>query len=135
MEYKPYEQGKTNYEQYYHDINGFWRTLYIPEDEFEELKNTGTIDTNNFYKIYFIPHTNELVKKFVGPWNKNIIENPTNLIFWFDFLDANLPGLGQFSVCAIGDRPKNYKNDKIGVITYKDAPDIIFISEEDYNKY
>ena len=135
MEYKPYEQGKTNYEQYYHDINGFWRTLYIPEDEFEELRNTGTIDTDNFYKIYFIPHTNELVKKFIGPWNKNIIENPTNLIFWFDFLDANLPGLGQFSVCAIGDRPKNYKNDKIGVITYKDAPDIIFISEEDYHKY
>ena len=138
MELKPYEFGKTGYEHYYHDINSFWRTLYVPEEEFEDtikIKKSNIIDKNNFYKTFIIPETNQLVEKFIGPWNKNITENPTNLIFWFDFFDANSPGLGQFSIPAIGDRPKNYKNDKIGVITYKDAPDVIFISQTDYDSY
>ena len=132
VEYKPYEQGRTGYEQYYHDINGFWRTLYVPEDEIDQLKRS---ERDNFYTSYIDLQTNELIKTYVGPWNKNITENPTSLIFWFDFFDANLPGLGQFSVPAIGNRPKNYKNDKISAITYKDAPDIILISQEDYDNY
>ena len=136
--FKPYERGKTGYEHYYHDLNSFWRNLYVPEEEFNDylkIKNNSIINADDFYKNLIIPTTNKFVKKFIGPWNKNILENPTNLIFWFDFFDADLPGLGQFSIPAIGDRPKTYKNDKIGAITYKDAPDIIFISQSDYNNY
>lgn len=135
---KPYEQGKTGYEQYYHDIEGFWRTLYLPEDDAEKVRifndrNIQIIDKDNFYKI---ERTKQgLEKTYIGPWNKNILENPSNLLFWFDFFDADSLGLGQFSVPAIGTRPKNEKNDSIRAIIYKDVPDVIFISEEEQEKY
>lgn len=32
--------GLTNYEQYYHDLEGFWRELYIPYDERDQFLNS-----------------------------------------------------------------------------------------------
>lgn len=129
-----YERGKTGYEQYYHDIEGFWRTLYAPEEEIEKIqaKNkkayfiTDTVNLDNFY---------DEDNNYIGPWNKNIVENPSTLIFWFDFFESENLGLGQFSVPAIGSRPKNVKNDKVQALIYKDVPDIVFVSQEDYDTY
>jgi len=42
---RPYEKGKTGYEQYYHDINGFWRILYMPEEELLKIKKNSSINT------------------------------------------------------------------------------------------
>jgi hypothetical protein len=32
--------------------------------------------------------------KYVGPWNRNIVEDPSALIFWMDFFEADKLGLG-----------------------------------------
>ena len=70
-----------------------------------------------------------------GHWNKYIFTNPSKLLFWFDFFDADSLGIGQFSIPAIGDRPKVINNDAVKAIIYKDIPDVIFIKGSDYNKY
>jgi len=136
---RPYERGKTGYEQYYHDIEGFWRTLYLPLEEMETIKITDSsniqlINKNDFYKKITLDD-GVLKKEYVGPWNKNIIENPAALLFWFDFFDADSLGLGQFSVPAIGDRQKIDNNDSVRAIYYKAVPNVILINEEDKQKY
>ena len=70
-----------------------------------------------------------------GHWNKYIFTNPSKLLFWFDFFDADSLGIGQFSVPAIGDRPKVVNNDAVKSIIYRDIPDVIFIKGSDYLKY
>ena len=126
-----YERGHTGYEQYYQDIEGFWRLLYAPKDWLDEY-NADTsktvnqiIDPSNFYNG----------QEYIGPWNKLINEEPSSLLFWFDFFEADSLGLGQFSVPAIGIRPKNENKDTIKALIYKDVPDVIFISQEDFDKY
>lgn len=124
-----YEAGRTGYEQYYHDIEGFWRLLYAPEDYLKGYRpgfNTNNVvDKNDFYKN----------GKYCGPWSKKVTECPSELLFWFDFFDADGLGLGQFSVPAIGNRPKNKTNDKVRAIIYQDIPDIILIDEKTYENY
>ena len=139
IEMRPYERGKTGYEQYYHDIEGFWRTLYLPLGEMETIKITDSsniqlINKNDFYKKITLDD-GVLKKEYIGPWNKNIIENPAALLFWFDFFDANSLGLGQFSVPAIGDRQKIDNNDSVRAIYYKAVPNVILINEEDKQRY
>ena len=127
-----YEQGRTGYEQYYQDIEGFWRLLYAPEDWLQKYnednaKNPNQIvDSDNFYNDD---------GEFIGPWNKMIADEPQSLLFWFDFYNSDALGLGQFSVPAIGHRPENESNDNIRALVYKDIPDVIFITQEDYDKY
>ena len=128
--FRDYERGKTNYEQYYHDLEGFWRLLYAPEDEVNKQKTSSSdvfsIDIKNFTSDD---------GTFIGPWNKDIVDNPSSLLFWFDFFDAESFGLGQFSVPAIGDRPKNENNDSIRALIYKDVPDVVFIAQDIYDEY
>ena len=118
-----YQNGHTGYEQYYLDIYGFWRQLYIPPDlgydwHINPLKLSTTADDYN-----------------EEGWNKKIYDDPSELLFWFDFFDAESIGLGQFSVPAIGDRPKVINNDAVRAIIYKDIPDVIFIKGSDYLSY
>ena len=56
-------RGHTGYEQYYIDMEGFWRQLYDPSKP-----STEEYDSNG--------------------WNKNIKENPSVLNFWFELLDT-----------------------------------------------
>ena len=113
--YNPiYPTGITGYEQYYIDLQTFWRQLYNPDPDNEE---DFIQDTSSLYKF----------------WTKNIIEAPTQLNFWFDFLDAESE-LGQFSVRAVGDRTKVINDDKINSIYFKTTPDLIFITATEYNK-
>ena len=136
-----FETGKTGYEQYYHDIEGFWRLLYAPKeyvDSYSEDKAkipAYTINKDDFYETIIDDNGIESQGMFIGPWNKNIIENPSALVFWFDFFEAESLGLGQFSIPAIGDRPKNENNDSIRALIYKDIPDIVLIEEENYKEY
>lgn len=142
IEFKPYERGRTGYEQYYHDIEGFWRLLYAPKEYLDNYNTDNakypiyTVNTEDFYSTIVNPETGvETLGEYIGPWNKNVIQEPSALLFWFDFFDANDLGLGQFSVPAIGDRPKEENNDAIHSLIYKDIPDIIFIEESLYREY
>lgn len=137
-----YPNGRTGYEQYYHDIEAFWRTLYFPT---YELDNDNRIFNNNFKinfdingrqnyydaaTIYDIDADPTTVKKYLY-WNKNVVLDPAALYFWFDFFNAEAFGLGPFSVPAIGTRPKVVNNDKVKAIIYKGIPNIIFSATED----
>jgi hypothetical protein len=64
-----------------------------------------------------------------------IFEDPTQLSFWFDFFKADEMGIGKFAVSVIGDRPKTINNTNIKVITYRDAPDVIYYTESEYKFY
>ena len=70
-------------------------------------------------------------KERYGNWSKLVLDSPSSLIFWFDFFDSTAIGLSEFSVPAIGDRPKVENNDSIRAIIYQDVPDVLIINEED----
>ena len=93
--------GRTGYEQYYTDIQGFWRYLYNPEAA-----------GNDAYDEY--------------GYNKLIDQDPEALIFDFDFLDADTSDIGNFAIPYIGDRAKTSNNNAIKVIKYRDIPNIIY---------
>ena len=118
-----YPFGKTGYENYYEDLLEFWRTtLYNPES------------TNN--EIFILEKdpewTDEEFKKRQY-WNRNVFEDPSNLIFWFDFFDGKSTDLGKYSVKAIGDRTKTVNNDKIKAIYYGEIPNVIYTTQKEYN--
>ena len=120
--------GKTGYEQYYEDLVGFWEELYNV-GAIDELYHTGIISTinENYYD-----YSEESSLAF---WNKMVIEDPTMLNFWFDFFKADEIGIGKFAVSVVGDRPKTINNSIIKVITYRDAPDIIYCTASEHEWY
>lgn len=110
-----YKFGKTGYEQYYTDILGFWRHLYNPESEDNE---TYILDQDDSTKY----------------WNRNVFIDPSALLFWFDFLNGKETDLSRFSVTAIGDRTKVINDDKVRAIYYGEIPNIIYISQYEYEQ-
>ena len=102
-----YPTGKTGYEQYYIDLEGFWRQLYRTKIDDE--------DADDFYQ------NNE---EHPG-WAKKVYESPEQLDFWFDFLDGD-GELEQFSVKMVGSRPKAVNDNAVKSIYFRDTPTIIF---------
>ena len=122
-----YNNGHTGYEQYYTDLEAFWRQLYCPLEFLESddfIINSIDLDKNDYFTS----------GNFIG-WNKSVINDPASLIFWFDFFDADGFGLNQYAVSAIGSRPVAESNDQINEVISTDTPDLIFISKEDYDLY
>lgn len=118
-----YPFGKTGYETYYEDMLGFWRYLYNPEST-----------DNEIYVIEQEKNETETDFKKKQYWNREIFDNPSGLIFWFDFLDGKTTKLGKYSVKAIGDRTKTVNNDKIKAITYGEIPNIIYTTHDEYDE-
>ena len=102
-------RGRTGYEQYYIDMEGFWRQLYDPFQ-----KNSDNFDANG--------------------WHVNITENPSVLNFWIDFLDTD-GDISKFSIPAVGDRAKVTSNTDVKSIYYKDTPLIIYHTGEYKSEY
>lgn len=105
--------GRTKYEQYYTDILSFWRQLYNPTPSEDEKENY--FDANGY---------NE--EKAGAYWNKDVYLNPSNLYFWFDFLDTE-GELGKYSANKIGSRSKVINEPAIKSIYYKETPEVQFI--------
>lgn len=105
--------GKTGYEQYYIDLEGFWRLLYNPEPSEDKLEDFYPAGDINQY------------------WSKQVSENPENLIFWFDFLDAESSEISNCAVPLIGSRTKVVNDNDVKTIYYRDIPQVIFISSTD----
>ena len=95
--------GRTGYEQYYTDLQGFWRYLYNP----------------------FAASSGGVYDPITG-FNNLIEDDPEALIFDFDFLDADTSDVGNYAVPYIGDRTKTSNNNAIKVIKYRDIPNIIY---------
>ena len=103
-----YPTGYTGYEQYYTDLQGFWRQLYNPFYQTEDYY-TKEEDPNRCF------------------WNKNVYDDPGVLNFWFDFLDPeqNDAELMKFSISEIGDRNIVVNEDKASSIIFNEVPDMI----------
>lgn len=152
-----YPEGETGYEAFYTDIQGFWRQLYNPnpdiiydteggyyseEKEYEPDGVTYRIKTvwnpfkekDTFTCDYYLKGENETddysATKYY--WNKNVVLAPEQLNFWIDFYDGN-DSLMQYSIAAIGDRPKVVNDSKITSIYFRNVPQVIFTNGQDYN--
>lgn len=134
-----YPSGQTGYEQYYTDMQYYWRQLYNPDfkqnKKYEPGKYTEIITktSTGFYQKRKIWNEQIIIenedyyddntpsRKW---WNKNIFKNPELLNFWIDFLDTD-GELSQFSVSQIGDRQKVVNDSKVSAIIFKEIPDLI----------
>ena len=104
MNFPNYPTGKTGYESYYQDLQGFWRDIYNPDA------------SDGFYPK---GHSHEY-------WSKTVYEAPQSLNFWFDFLDADNNLLSQYSVKNIGCRPKAINDSNVKAIYFRETPSIVF---------
>lgn len=152
-----YPEGETGYEAFYTDIQGFWRQLYDPnpdiiydteggyyseEKEYEPDGVTYRIKTvwnpfkekDTFTCDYYLKGDTETddysATKYY--WNKNVVLAPEQLNFWIDFYDGN-DSLMQYSIAAIGDRPKVVNDSKITSIYFRNVPQVIFTNGQNYN--
>ena len=151
-----YLDGKTGYEQYYLDIEAFWRDIYNPwpyeknisisnEDAFIAEKTNlyykgeygyiyipvKTEDVYDPKKVYYSRSTNFYAPPKNGeinnfPWCKSVFNAPSELDFWFDFLDTD-GTMSQFSVRAIGSRTIVDSKSKPKAIHYGPIPDLLFL--------
>ena len=107
--YLYYPSGYTGYEQYYTDLQGFWRQLYDPAVPSEDY-NAQTY------------------------WNINVDKYPEVLNFWFDFLDSNDTELGKYKINIVGNRPKAINDSNVSAIYFRDTPTVLFVTYDEYNK-
>ena len=106
---------KTLFEQYYVDMEAFWRQLYTLQ---------FNIDIHPIFDIDNITAVAEM-----GQWAPEIASNPETLDFWFDFLDTS-GDMSKYSVNAIGDRAQVVNDDKIKAVFYQDTPLVIYYNGE-----
>ena len=66
-------------------------------------------------------------------WNKNVIEAPELLNFWFDFYDGRFD-MQKHSISNIGNRQKVVNDSKITSVYFRKVPQIIFIEKEAMQK-
>ena len=109
--------GKTGYEMFYTDLQGFWRQIYNPEAIGEK---------GNYIELPVFGGTKERYDTFTG-FNENVEKNPAVLNFWFDFMDTT-GEMGQYSIQTIGHRPKAINDSKTAAIYYKQVPQVLFVS-------
>ena len=107
--YLYYPSGYTGYEQYYTDLQGFWRQLYDP-----------TVPSEDYNPQTF--------------WNVNVDKYPEVLNFWFDFLDSNDTELGKYKINIVGNRPKAINDSNVSAIYFRDTPTVLFVTYDEYNK-
>lgn len=105
-----YPTGITGYEQYYEDIEGFWRMLYDPFN----AGNNDPIDIGG--KDYYYDNKG---------WNIEFKNNPESIIFWFDFIDST-NSLIQYSIPAIGDRTMPESDNSVKSVYYNPVPTVLF---------
>ena len=149
-----YLNGRTGYEQYYVDVEGFWRQLYYPKFAYEEkyasMAKKIEDKTNEYNEITNDETLKKSLKEEIDKlqqelddfvtdyqetyypedhsnkfWNKQVFESPHLLNYWLDFLDTE-GELDKFSCQAIGNRPKAINDTNIKSIYYRETPNIIF---------
>lgn len=113
--------GKTGYEQYYSDMQAFWRQLYNPTPTDWERKQYG-----EYYPSTMINEQGEEIPHPDKHWNKQIHLDPNVLNFWFDFLDTE-GDLGNYSTKKVGVRSKVVNEKAVKSIYFRETPEILFI--------
>lgn len=147
---KHYPTGITGYEEFYTDMQGFWRQLYHPgvtNEEFISSSERKQI-AREILTIQGIEITDkaieeiktediqaELAKEYNSDyWHKNVTQSPEILNFWIDFMDVS-GDMGKYAISAIGNRPKAINDDKVKAIYFEQTPTVLFLTQgENYNK-
>ena len=65
-------------------------------------------------------------------WSMDIGNDPSKLIFWFDFLDNDSEVCEKYNVKAVGNRPKAVNDEKVKAIYYRETPNVIFVSPDNW---
>ena len=141
-----YPTGITGYEEYYTDMQGFWRQLYHPgvkdisfvtsserkqiaRDILSDKKEE--ITDEKIAAVSDIDIQAELAKEYNSDyWHKNVTQSPETLNFWFDFMDAD-GEMGKYAISAIGNRPKAINDDKVKAIYFEQTPTVLFLTEDE----
>ena len=116
-----YPDGITGYEDYYADMQGFWRQLYNPK----AIGKSGNEITLNNIKGYI----GSLTYNTKTGFNVDVEKNPAALNFWIDFLDSD-GELNKYSIDVIGKRQKVVNSNDVTAIYLKDVPNVIFPSNK-----
>lgn len=103
--------GRTGYEQYYSDLQAFWRQLYNPNPNAYDYQQYGDFYASNEEDKY---------------WNHRIHHDPHSLNFWFDFLDVG-GEISNYSVKKIETRTTVVNESSLKSIYYKETPEVQFI--------
>ncbi len=154
-QYSLYSTGMTGYEQYYIDMEGFWRGLYYPnsayqtdckklQDKITEFQTALQMEPNSAVRESLAMRINSYTQKLdklheqiknyytsdesYPHWNKIVYTAPDALNFWFDFLDEG-GALHQFSCKMMGSRPKAVNDKDVKAIYFRETPTIIFTSD------
>ena len=156
-----YPYGRTGFEQYYLDftsIGGFWPDIYdiysiykdfysshselvtLTDDIVGQARTVIQIAKDKYDMARQIVNQSDYQEKYFSGgsykyWHKDVVYNPENLPFWFDFFRADEMGIGKFAISVIGDRPKTVNDSAIKTIIYRDAPDVIYCSLGEYLYY
>lgn len=127
-----FTNGKTGYEQYYSDMQGFWRQLYSPEPTDWEKEQYG-----EYYPAIITDKDGTMRTHPNKYWNKKIHLDPNTLNFWIDFLDT--PGdfenyavkkydkINNKYVINIEVRSKVLNENSIKSIYFNETPEVLFI--------
>lgn len=121
--FQHYPTGKTGYENYYIDMQGFWRQLYdplVPDGYFPKAIREDYPNEED-YKI-------ALKREY---WNKNVYFYPEALNFWIDFLD-DAGEMEKYQISVIGDRPKSVNDSDVTAIYFRGTPTVLFVTSEEY---
>lgn len=159
-----YPTGETGYEMFYTDIQGFWRQLYDPNPTvtfdssggeyietkiYEKDEEGNELDTYRVETIwnpfveeetfscdYFLPGDGdpEHYSETMYYWNKNVVNAPELLNFWFDFYEGD-KSLQQYAISVIGNRPKVVNNSKITSIYFRNIPQVIFVTKREEEEF
>lgn len=117
-----FPEGKTGYEQYYIDMQGFWRQLYNPDAEERE-------DGLLYDEILDLTYYPELKGEERHPdayWNTAIHSDPNSLNFWFNLFDSS-GELRKYNIENIGTRSKVVNENSVKSIYYRETPEVQFI--------
>lgn len=117
-------------------------TQYYTMDEKLALDNTYSIqatwnpfeEKTTFTCDYYLKgkDDNENYSEEYYYWNKNVIHAPDLLNFWLDFYETT-DQLSQYTITAIGDRPKVVNNDKVTSIYFRNVPQVIIFTPDEFD--
>ena len=151
-----YPNGKTGYEQYYVDIEGFWRQLYYTKEAYQEYvtkleakiakveaniveaNTNGKEDLVESFKIKK-DSLQATLDNFIKDYQNNYYPDSHPRRFWHRNVYEN-PSLlnywfdfldsdgelNEYSVQMVGSRPKAVNDTNIKSIYFRDTPAIIF---------
>ena len=120
-----YPTGKTGYENYYADLQGFWRLLYNPTPDPEKVDREKELEFwGNPDKEEEAPYVSS--GEDGDYWNIEVRRSPHSLLFWFDFFEGY--DLNNYAVYNIGARTKAVTDNQVKAIYFKDTPTVLFFT-------